>query len=122
MQFLWPLHHTPVAKLVEGPSFYQKNYMWHVYIIKCSDNTLYTGSTTDLNRRLKEHNSDKGGSYTRIRKPVELVYKESHPNRSKAQKREAHIKGLTREKKLTLIEGQVLLYRGRRLLIPLRSV
>ena len=79
--------------------------MWHVYIIKCSDNSLYTGSTTDLNRRLKEHNSGKGGSYTRIRKPVELVYKEPHPNRSEAQKREAQIKRWTRARKLALIEN-----------------
>jgi putative endonuclease len=82
--------------------------MWYTYILKCSDNSLYTGSTTDLIRRLKEHNSDKGGSYTRIRKPVELAYKESHSNRSKAQKREAQIKRLTRSKKLALIKGPLI--------------
>lgn len=79
--------------------------MWHVYIIKCSDKSLYTGTTTDLIRRLKEHNSNKGGSYTRVRKPVELIYEESHPNRSKAQKREAQIKRWTRAEKLALIEN-----------------
>jgi len=77
--------------------------MWHVYILKCLDNSLYTGSATDLTRRLKEHNSNKGGAYTRVRKPVELVYKEYCSNRSKAQKREAQIKGWTRAKKLCLI-------------------
>ena len=77
--------------------------MWYVYIIKCKDGTLYTGSTTDISRRLKEHNSSKGGSYTRIRHPVKLIYKEIHLNRSKAQTREAQIKRWTTKKKLALI-------------------
>src|SRR3989338_810858 len=83
----------------------KNSLLWYVYIVKCSDNSLYTGSTTDLNRRLKEHNSDKGGSYTRTRKPVELIYKERHLNRSKAQKRESEIKHWTRAEKLALIEN-----------------
>ncbi|MCK5451555.1 MAG: GIY-YIG nuclease family protein [Candidatus Omnitrophica bacterium] len=76
--------------------------MWIVYIIKCKDNTLYTGSTTSIDRRLREHNSGKGGNYTRIRRPVELLYKESHPDRSHAQKREAEIKKLSKNEKLAL--------------------
>jgi putative endonuclease len=79
--------------------------MWHVYIIKCKDGTLYTGSTTDISRRIEEHNAGKGGHYTRIRKPVEIVYKETCKDRSRAQTREAQIKLLTKKKKLALISG-----------------
>ena len=77
--------------------------MWHIYILRCNDGTLYTGTTTDINRRLKEHNTRKGGAYTRARLPVKLVYKERCRTRSKALKREAQIKSLTRAKKLALI-------------------
>ncbi|MBU2044035.1 MAG: GIY-YIG nuclease family protein [Candidatus Omnitrophica bacterium] len=77
--------------------------MWYVYILKCFDNTLYTGSTNDLKRRLKEHNSKKGAVYTRFRLPVKLVYSESQPDRSLAQKREAQIKGWPRARKKQLI-------------------
>lgn len=80
--------------------------MWHLYIIQCSDNTLYTGITTDIPRRIQEHNLKSGGHYTRSRTPVELVYQESHPNRSAASKRESQIKKWTREKKLGLVHGQ----------------
>ncbi|MDP3791395.1 MAG: GIY-YIG nuclease family protein [Candidatus Omnitrophota bacterium] len=79
--------------------------MWHVYIIQCADDTPYTGTTTDIPRRVNEHNSSKGGNYTRIRNPVKLVYKEDHPNRSEALKREAQIKRWTKQKKLALITG-----------------
>ena len=78
--------------------------MWHVYIIRCNDGNLYVGSTTDIPRRVKEHNSKKGGSYTRVRTPVTLVHQEDHPDRTTAQKREAQIKGWTRAKKLALIK------------------
>jgi len=81
--------------------------MWHVYIIKCSESSLYAGITTDIPRRIKEHNSGKGGRYTRTRQPVTLLYKETYSTKSQALKREAQIKGLTREKKLTLIKKQV---------------
>jgi len=77
--------------------------MWYVYIIRCRDGSLYTGSTTDISRRIKEHNSGKGGSYTRIRQPVKLLYKEIWPSRSKAQARETQIKGWAKRKKLALI-------------------
>ncbi len=80
--------------------------MWYVYIIRCRDGSLYTGLTIDISRRIKEHNSGKGGSYTRIRQPVKLVYNETHPNRAKAQKRESEIKGWPRPKKLSLISKQ----------------
>jgi putative endonuclease len=88
---------------VEPPWFYSKEIMWHVYILRCKDGSLYTGSTTDICRRIKEHNSSKGGSYTRIRHPVRLIYKEIHLNRSNAQSREAQIKKWTKKKKLAFI-------------------
>lgn len=79
--------------------------MWHVYIVKCSDDSLYTGVTNDLPKRIKRHNQRRGGAYTRIRTPVTLVYKEPHRTHSQALKREAAIKDLPREKKLALINS-----------------
>lgn len=79
--------------------------MYYVYIVKCADNTLYTGIATALERRIEEHNtSPKGAKYTRVRRPVELVYTEEYPDRSTASKREYEIKKkMTREEKLLLI-------------------
>jgi len=77
---------------------------WFVYILRCNDNTLYTGVTTDLDRRLSEHNS--AGSttrYTRSRQPVVLAYQEHATNRSDACRREAAIKRLTKAEKSSLI-------------------
>ena len=79
--------------------------MWHVYIISCSDNSLYTGTTTDISRRIREHNSGKGGSYTRVRQPVKLVHEEACSTRSQALKREYLIKSWRRDKKLELISS-----------------
>ena len=77
----------------------------YVYILCCSDGTLYTGWTTDVVRRLKAHNAGKAGAkYTRSRRPVKLVYAEEQPGMSEALKREAAVKKLTRQEKLTLIE------------------
>ncbi len=77
---------------------------YFVYILECSDSTLYTGITTDIDRRLDEHNnSDKGAKYTKLRRPVKLVYSEMQDDRSSASKREYAIKKLTRNKKLILI-------------------
>ena len=79
--------------------------MYYVYILKCSDNSLYTGITTDLTRRVEEHNySPKGAKYTRVRRPVELVYSEECGDRSVASKREYQIKKkMSRAEKLELI-------------------
>ncbi len=66
--------------------------MWFVYVARCSNGTLYTGVTTDPARRLREHNAGKGGAYTRSRRPLRLIFKEVHPSRSSALKREAEIK------------------------------
>ena len=81
--------------------------MYYVYMVQCADNTLYTGIATELVRRVKEHNeSDKGAKYTRVRRPVHLVYSESHPDRSSASKREYEIKKkMSRAKKLEMIKG-----------------
>ena len=75
----------------------------YTYIVECSDGTLYTGYTNDLEKRIKAHNSGKGAKYTRSRLPVTLVYFEKHETKELAQSREWHIKRLTRAKKLELI-------------------
>lgn len=75
-----------------------------VYMVECSDGSLYTGWTTDVEARLATHNSGEGAKYTRSRLPVKLVYFEELPDKSAALKRESAIKKLTREKKLHLIE------------------
>lgn len=77
----------------------------YVYILKCSDGTLYTGYTNDLKNRLITHNSGKGAKYTRGRLPVRLVYYESFKTKSEATKREYCIKQFSRNKKLKLISS-----------------
>lgn len=77
--------------------------MYYVYILRCGDGSLYTGSTNDVERRLAVHRSGKGAKYTRSRLPVELVYQETWPDRPGALRREAAIKRLTRPEKLALI-------------------
>jgi putative endonuclease len=78
--------------------------MYYCYLLRCADGTFYTGITTDLARRLGEHNEGHGCRYTACRRPVRLVWMEQHPNRSSAQRREAEIKRWSRSKKETLIE------------------
>jgi putative endonuclease len=79
--------------------------MYYLYILKCRDETLYTGITVDLERRIKEHNSSKLGSkYTAARRPVKLAYAKKFRNRSEATKAEGRIKKLSREEKLKLIK------------------
>lgn len=80
--------------------------MYYVYILECSDKTLYTGITTDIHRRLKEHNGELpgGAKYTAARNPVTLLYSEIFPNRSEASIEESRIKKLTRTQKEALIE------------------
>lgn len=77
--------------------------MPYCYILECADGTFYTGWTTDLERRVKTHNAGRGAKYTKLRRPVRLVYAERQPDRSAAQKREHAIKRLPRLKKLALI-------------------
>ena len=78
---------------------------WSVYILRCADNSLYTGITTDIHRRLDEHNGvvKNGAKYTRHRQPVTLVYKETVESRSQACKRESAIKNLSKFQKEQLI-------------------
>lgn len=77
---------------------------WYVYVLRCADDTLYTGITTDLQRRLDEHNGDGrlGARYTRSRRPVALVHSEQATDRAAAARREAAIKRLSRPQKLAL--------------------
>ncbi len=77
---------------------------WVVYIVQCKDNTLYTGITDDLPRRLEAHNSGKGAKYTRGRGPVLLQYQENCENHSHALRREFQIKQLSRQEKLKLCD------------------
>jgi putative endonuclease len=78
--------------------------MYYLYILKCADKTLYTGITTDLKRRVSEHNNLKlGAKYTSSRRPVKLVYSKKFKNRSSASKAEARIKKLAKPQKLSLI-------------------
>ncbi|MFW6237866.1 MAG: GIY-YIG nuclease family protein [Halanaerobiales bacterium] len=77
-----------------------------VYILKCSDGTFYTGYTTDVERRIEEHNAGKGARYTRGRTPVRPVHVEAFATRSRAMQREYEIKSLNREKKEQLVRGE----------------
>ena len=79
---------------------------WFVYILRCADNSLYTGITTDLARRVDEHNGKKSVTrYTRARQPVELVYQETAESRSQASQREAQIKKLGKAEKEAMLPG-----------------
>ncbi|HAX62451.1 MAG TPA: endonuclease [Elusimicrobia bacterium] len=75
---------------------------YYVYILKCSDTTLYTGIATNLKKRIDQHNKGNGARYTSNKTPVKCIYSEKQPDRSSALKREIEIKRLTREQKLTL--------------------
>ena len=79
--------------------------MWYLYILRCKDDSLYTGITTDVEKRLEAHRSGKGAKYTRGRGPLELVYREECGDHSDALRREAEIKRLPREEKLKLIKN-----------------
>ena len=78
--------------------------VWYLYILRCRDDTLYTGITTDVEKRLEAHRSGKGAKYTRGRGPLELAYREACGTHSDALKREYQIKQLSRQEKQNLIE------------------
>lgn len=85
-------------------------YIWgekmnYTYMVRCSDGSLYTGWTNQLEKRLEAHNLGKGAKYTKARRPVELVYAEGYETKQEAMKREYELKQLNREDKLALIEG-----------------
>lgn len=92
--------------------------MNYTYIVKCSDASLYTGWTTNLDRRMGEHNSGRGAKYTRSRVPVELVYYESFLTKQEAMRREWEIKQLSRKEKLQLIETDRMVTGGRQQTCP----
>ncbi len=77
---------------------------WYLYVLRCGDGTLYTGITTDVEKRLEQHRSGKGAKYTRGRHPLELMYQETCEDHSAALKREYEIKKLSREEKLALLQ------------------
>jgi putative endonuclease len=85
--------------------------MYYLYILECADETLYTGITVDLLRRVEEHNSsDLGARYTRGRRPVKLVFSKKFNSRSEATKEEHWIKRLPRKQKLEIIDSQTFIY------------
>lgn len=80
----------------------EKNY---TYMVKCRDGSLYTGWTTDIEKRIKAHNEGRGAKYTKARRPVELVYYEISETKEEAMRREYEIKHMSRAKKLSLMEA-----------------
>ena len=84
--------------------------IWYLYILKCVDNSLYTGITTDIQRRIKEHEHGKGAKYLRGRSPLKLIYSEELENQTQALKREREIKSWSRQKKLLLIKSYIPVY------------
>lgn len=81
--------------------------MYYIYILLCRDNSLYTGFTTNLEQRLKDHNEGKGSKYVRSKLPVRLVYSEEYSSKSEALKREWQIKGWERSKKISILKLDV---------------
>lgn len=78
----------------------------YTYLLRCADGTLYCGWTNDLDKRVAAHNTGAGAKYTKARRPVELAYYETFATRQEAMRREAEIKHLTRQEKLSLIEAR----------------
>jgi putative endonuclease len=97
------LSHTfsPAKKII-----FMRSSAYYVYLLKCADNTYYCGITTDLDRRIKEHNtSSLGAKYTKGRRPVILIYSKKYQTRSEAQKEEARIKKLPRANKDSFLDN-----------------
>ena len=85
---------------------HSKNFMkkYYVYLLECADKSIYTGSTSDLKKRIDQHSNQKGAKYTKYRLPVKLIYSESYDTLLKARRRESEIKGWSRDEKLQLIK------------------
>ncbi len=81
--------------------------MNYTYIVECSDGTLYTGWTNNLEKRLEAHNAGKGAKYTKTRRPVKLVYQEQFETKEEAMSREYHIKQLSRKEKMKLMKEKI---------------
>ena len=92
-----------MRKLDRRPRSKPPGDRWFVYLLRCADGSLYTGIAKDVSRRSRQHNAGTASRYTRCRRPVEVVYRETHPSRSLALKREAALKALTRRQKESLI-------------------
>ena len=100
-------HNCRHIRFLAGPR-YQVLVKYFIYILECGDKSLYTGITTDLRRRFREHCAGKGGRYTSSKKAVKIIYSEVRKNRSSALKREAEIKSWPRKKKMSLfLKGMV---------------
>jgi len=82
--------------------------MWFVYILECCDKSYYVGITPDLKWRIREHQTGRGGTWTRARRPVVLQYSERLKTKQEAESREKQLKGWSRKKKKALIEGNIL--------------
>ena len=96
---------TESKKKLSKKKSHNKKADWYVYILECSDKTLYTGITNNLEKRLEQHNhGQEAAKYTRARRPVKCVYQEIQANRSEATKREMAIKQLKRAEKIELIK------------------
>ena len=80
--------------------------IWYVYILQCADGTLYTGITNDLDRRLKAHNAGTASKYTRVRRPVVMVYHEEIDTKGNALHRELQIKSMSRQQKMDLLNNK----------------
>lgn len=89
----------------QRPSLVLKN--WSVYIVRCSDGSLYTGTTNDLDRRLKMHNAGRGAKYTKTRRPVTVVYQRKRMTRSVALIKECAIKSLSKKDKEALVTSTI---------------
>lgn len=92
-------------KVREEPPRVEPASQWHLYILRCGDGSLYTGVTTDIVRRVCEHQEGKAARYTRAHRPVELVHSEECGDRSRALSRECAVKSLSRQAKEALISG-----------------
>jgi predicted GIY-YIG superfamily endonuclease len=92
-----------MLKRNRGPKPKPTGDTWIVYMVRCADSSLYTGITTDVNRRCRQHNAGTASRYTRSRRPTRLVYQEAQPSRSSALKREAAIKTMTKREKTAMI-------------------
>ena len=95
-----------MKKKQEGSKDLKRQPSWFLYILQCKDQTFYTGVTNNLARRLKMHNAGKASRYTRIRRPVKLIYQENCVNRTDALIRECAVKALPRQKKEELVNNQ----------------
>jgi len=82
----------------------RKNEKWYLYLVRCSDKSIYTGIAKDVTARVEKHNQGKGARFTATRRPVSLIYQEEHKNRVSAMKRENKIKGWSKKKKLSLAD------------------